>query len=115
MVSFISFFFNITVDSVPLIICLNFSTVLVVVGLVGIVWNKRNLLIMLLCIELMFFSIGLTFVFFSIGNAGILGQLCMLLILTSATAETAIGVSLLVVVYRLTSKSSYDLLTTLRG
>jgi len=91
------------------------STVFVVVGVLGIIWNKRNFIIMLLCIEMMFFFIGLNFVFFSVFSNNISGQLCMLLILTTAAAETAVGVSLLVVAYRLTSKGSYDSLVSLRG
>ena len=102
-------------DIVPLIACLNFSSILFIVGLVGIVWNKRNFLIMLLCIELMFFSISLNFIFLSIYTYNILGQIYALLIVTTAAAETAIGLSLLVVAYRLGSKVDYDALITLRG
>jgi len=101
-------YFNLDVKQIPLIILLNFSFFLFSIGLVGIVWNKKNFLILLLCIELMFFSISLIFIFFSIYLHNYLGQILCLLIVTSAAAETAIGLSLLIVAYRLGDKVSYD-------
>ena len=108
----IFFFFR---DIVPLIVCLNFSFFLFFIGLVGIVFNKRNFLIMLLCIELMFFSISLNFIFFSVSTYNTLGQVYALLVVTTAAAETAIGLSLLVVAYRLGNKVDYNSLVILRG
>jgi len=102
-------------DLIPLIVCLNFSTFLFISGLVGIVWNRRNFIIMLLCIELMFFSIGLNFIFFSVFTNNQMGQVFALLIISTAAAETAIGLSLLVVAYRLINKITYDSLISLRG
>ena len=108
-------FFLYAKDIIPLIVCLNFSFFLFFIGVVGIVFNKRNFLIMLLCIELMFFSISLNFIFFSISNYSNLGQIYALLTVTTAAAETAIGLSLLVVAYRLGNKAEYHSLITLRG
>ena len=70
---------------------------------------------MLLCIELMFFSISLNFIFFSIYTYNDLGQILALFIVTTAAAETAVGLSLLIISYRLSNKISYDTLITLRG
>lgn len=70
---------------------------------------------MLLCIELMFISIGLNFIIFSIYFYSISGQILMLYIITVAAAETSIGLSLLVIAYRLVNKVSYNSLITLRG
>jgi NADH-quinone oxidoreductase subunit K len=94
-------------ESIPLMVCLNFSFTLFVIGLVGIVFNKKSFLIMLLCIELMFFSISLNFIFFSLYSFNIMGQLYALLIVTTAAAETSIGLSLLVLTYRLGDKLNY--------
>lgn len=107
--------YNLSGNALPLIICLNFSSILFVIGLVGIIWNKRNILIMILCIELMFFSLGLNFVFFSIFTHNIIGQGYCLLIITTAASETAIGLSLLVLTSRLTNKITYESMITLRG
>jgi NADH-quinone oxidoreductase subunit K len=70
---------------------------------------------MILCIELMFFSISLNFIFFSVYTFNVLGQILALLVITTAAAETAIGLSLLIISYRLSNKLSYDSLITLRG
>jgi NADH-quinone oxidoreductase subunit K len=70
---------------------------------------------MLLCIELMFFSISLNFVFFSIYTFNSIGQVFCLLIVTAAASETAVGLSLLVIASRLGSVVNYESLTTLRN
>jgi NADH-quinone oxidoreductase subunit K len=70
---------------------------------------------MILCIELMFFSISLNFIFISVYTFNVLGQILALLVITTAAAETAIGLSLLIISYRLSNKLSYDSLITLRG
>jgi len=100
---------------VPLLVTVNFSTLLFVLGLIGIVWNKRNFVLMMLNIELMFFSVGLNFLFFSLFSQNIIGYLYVLLIVTTAATETAVGLGLLIVAYRLGNEVSYDSLVTLRG
>jgi NADH-quinone oxidoreductase subunit K len=70
---------------------------------------------MLLCIELMFFSIALNFIFFSLYTFNSLGQILALLIVTTAAAETSIGLSLLVIAYRLGNELDYCSLVNLRG
>lgn len=110
-----SIFYNISDGFLPLMICLNFSSILFILGLVGIVWNKRNLLVMILCIELMFFSIGLNFIFFSLYSYNTMGQILCLFIVTVAASETAIGLSLLIIASRLNNKVGYNSLITLRG
>jgi NADH-quinone oxidoreductase subunit K len=81
--------------------------------LVGIVINKRNFLTLLICIELMFFAISLNFVFFSIYLHNFLGQVFCLLVVTSAAAETAIGLSLLVTASRVGDEITYDSLISI--
>jgi NADH-quinone oxidoreductase subunit K len=105
--------FLLTVKQIPLIVLLNFSFILFIIGLVGIIWNKKNFLVLILCIEIMFFSISLNFIFFSIYLYSILGQIFSLLIVTSAAAETAVGLSLLVAASRLGNKVSYESLVIL--
>lgn len=70
---------------------------------------------MLLCIELMFFGISLNFVFYSLFLNYLSGQIIALVILTSAAAEGVIGLSLLVVAYRLGNGISYESFSLLRG
>ena len=102
------------VKQVPLILLLNFSFILFSLGLVGIVWNKKNFLVLILCIEMMFFSISLNFILFSIYLYNSLGQILCLFVVTSAAAETAIGLSLLVAACRLGNIVNYDSLVSLR-
>lgn len=108
-------FFNLEGKLIPLIVCLNLSYLLFVIGLVGIVWNKKSFLIMLICMELMFFAVALNFTFISIFSQSVLGQTFSLFIVTAAASETAIGLSLLIISFRLGNKVSYSSLTTLRG
>jgi len=113
MILYLYFFHNSEV--IPLIICLNFSSILFVISLVGIVFNKRNIIVMLLCIELMFFSISLNFIFLSIYCFNLVGQIYCLLIITVCASETAIGLSLLIVASRLGNKINYKSLINLRN
>jgi len=102
-------------ELIPLFLTLNLSSCLFILGIIGIVWNKRNLILMMLSIELMFFAISLNFIFFSIYNWNLIGYLYALLIVTTAATETAVGLGLVMVAYRLESEVSYDSLITLRG
>ena len=107
--------FLLNVKQVPLIVLLNFSFILFSIGLVGILLNKKNFLTLILCIEMTFFSISLNFVFFSVYLHNSLGQVLCLLVVTTAAAETAIGLSLLVTACRLGNEVSYDsLISTLK-
>jgi NADH-quinone oxidoreductase subunit K len=105
--------FLLCVKQVPLIILLNFSFLLFSISLVGIVWNKKNFLKLILCVEMMFFSISLNFIFFSVYLHNKLGQILCLLVVTSAAAETVIGLALLITACRLANEVSYDSLVIL--
>jgi len=77
------------------------STILFFIGLFGIVLNRKNILVILMSIELMLLAINLNFVIFSNSIDDIIGQLFALLVLTVAAAESAIGLAILVIYYRL--------------
>jgi len=76
------------------------STVIFLFGVVGLILNKRNLLIILMAIELMLLGLNLNFIFFSVYLDDILGQIFALYILTVAAAESAIGLAIFTVYYR---------------
>lgn len=84
----------------PLNILLTVSTVVFLLGVVGLVLNKRNLLILLMAIELMLLGLNLNFVFFSVYLDDILGQLFALYVLTVAAAESALGLAIFTIYYR---------------
>ena len=70
---------------------------------------------MILCIEMMFFSISLNFIFFSLYSHAIIGEIYSLFVVTTAASETAIGLSLLILSSRLNNKVNYNSLILLRG
>ena len=102
-------------DFIPMIVCINFTTFLFIIGLVGIIINKNNFIILLVCFELIFFSIILQFIFFSIYFSNVLGQIYALCIITMVGSETALGLSLLIIAFRISKQVNYNVLTNLRG
>jgi NADH-quinone oxidoreductase subunit K len=94
---------------------LNFASMLFLIGLFGILWNQKNIIIIFLCVELMLFGAGLHFLFYYLFFNYGLGQIFALLILTVATAETAIGLGIIILAYRLNRSVSFEAFTVLRG
>lgn len=110
------FFSNYSLESYSLLFLgLNLNLFLFLISLLGILYNRRNLLLTFLCLELIFFSVSLNFIFFGFFSFIFLGYVYGLLVITIAAAETAIGLSLLVIFCRLSGKVSFDCLITLRG
>jgi len=91
------------------------AAILFSISIIGILVNRRNLLILLMSIELMLLSINLNFVAFShyLGDAA--GQIFVFFILTVAAAETAIGLGILVVMFRNLNSISVDDLDSMKG
>ena len=77
------------------------SVILFIIGLLGIFLLKKNLIIILMSIELMLLAINFNFIIFSIFLDDIIGQVFALFILTVAAAESSIGLAVLVIYYRL--------------
>jgi len=92
-----------------------FSFSLFFISLSGIFLNRRNLIILLMSIELMLLSINLNFIFFSVFLDDILGQIFALIILTIAAAESAIGLAILVVYYRLKGTIAIEQINLMKG
>lgn len=81
-------------------ICLLVAGALFVIGILGVVLNRRNLIAIFMSIELILLSINLNFVFFSVFLKDMEGQVISLFILTIAAAEIAIGLAILVSYYK---------------
>lgn len=77
------------------------NTILFFVSLGGIVYNRQNILLLLMCIELVLLSVNLNFITFSVYLDDFYGQIFFLFILTIAAAESAIGLAILILYYRL--------------
>lgn len=94
---------------------LSFSLILFLLGIWGIFLNRKNILIMLMSIELMLLAVNLNFLFFSVYLDDLIGQLFALLSLTVAAAESAIGLALLVVYYRVRGTISVEFINLMKG
>lgn len=91
------------------------GAVLFALSIVGIFLNRRNVIILLMAIELMLLAVNMNFVAFShfLGDAA--GQVFVFFILTVAAAESAIGLAILVVLFRNLDTINVDELDTLKG
>ena len=76
------------------------SVIIFLISFFGLIYNKKSILIILISIELILLSVNILFIVFSIYLDDIIGQVFTLFILTIAAAETSIGLSLLLVSYR---------------
>ncbi len=76
------------------------GAILFCISVAGIFINRKNVLILLMCIELMLMSVNLNFIAFSHFLGDIHGQVFVFFILTVAAAESAIGLAILVVLFR---------------
>jgi NADH:ubiquinone oxidoreductase subunit K len=85
----------------------NFLTILLVpfliflIGLTGILLNRKNFLLVIVCIELILLSINFSYLLISFYLDDILGQIFAIFILTVAGAETSIGLAIFIVYYRI--------------
>jgi NADH-quinone oxidoreductase subunit K len=91
------------------------SAILFAIAVVGIFLNRRNLIILLMAIELMLLAVNMNFVAFSHYLQDMAGQVFVFFILTVAAAESAIGLAILVVLFRNLSTISVDELDSLKG
>lgn len=100
----------ITSSSVAVVSLMIFS-----VGIFGILFNKKNLLIMLMSIEIILLGVNVNFVGFSVANNAPEGFIYAMLILTVAAAEAAIALAILVLYYRNKRSVNVDSISELKG
>ena len=94
---------------------LTLAAILFAISVVGIFLNRRNLIVLLMAIELMLLAVNLNFVAFSHYLGDMQGQVFVFFILTVAAAESAIGLAILVVLFRNRSSINVDELDELKG
>ncbi len=92
-----------------------FASLIFFIGLVGLFITRRNIIIILMCVELMLLGINMNFIIYSVYLDDVYGQLFALFILTIAAAESAIGLAILVVYYRITGTISTLYIYSLKG
>lgn len=89
--------------------------ILFLIGILGIVVNRKNLIILLMSIELMLLAINFLFIINTSHLDNIIGQIFALYVLVVAAAESAIGLSILVAYYRVRGTISVKFINLLRG
>jgi len=91
------------------------GAILFAISVVGIFLNRRNLIVLLMAIELMLLAVNMNFIAFSHFLNDLAGQVFVFFILTVAAAESAIGLALLVVLFRNLSSIDVEDLDSLKG
>lgn len=76
------------------------AALLFMIGVVGIFLNRKNIIILLMAIELMLLAVNMNFIAFSYYLGDIAGQIFVFFILTVAAAEAAIGLAIIIIVFR---------------
>lgn len=94
---------------------LTVGAILFTLSVVGIFLNRKNLIVLLMAIELMLLAVNMNFVAFSHYLGDLHGQVFVFFILTVAAAESAIGLAILVLLFRSKASISVEELNTLKG
>ena len=94
---------------------LTLGAILFALSVIGIFLNRKNLIVLLMAIELMLLAVNMNFVAFSHFLGDMHGQIFVFFILTVAAAESAIGLALLVLLFRNRSNINVDELNSLKG
>ena len=94
---------------------LNIIIILFLIGSLGLILNRKNILITIMSIELMLLSVNLNFIVFSIYLDDIFGYIFVLFILTIAATESAIGLAVLTTYYKLKQTIQMDKIKTVKS
>ena len=91
------------------------AALLFMIGVVGIFLNRKNIIILLMAIELMLLAVNINFIAFSSFLGDLQGQIFVFFVLTVAAAEAAIGLAILVILFRKLDTIRVDKLNKLKG
>ena len=94
---------------------LTLGAIIFTIGVIGIFLNRKNIIVILMCIELILLAVNINLVSFSIFLNDINGQVFALFILTVAAAEAAIGLAIIVVFYRNAGTINVEEIESLKG
>ncbi len=100
---------------IPLNEYLILGSILFGLGLVGIMLNRKNIILLLVCVELMLLAVNTNFIAFSRYYQDIGGQIFVFFILTVAAAEAAIGLAIVMLLYRNRGNIDVDKMNHLKG
>ena len=91
------------------------SSILFVLGVLGIFLNRKNVIVILMAVELILLSVNLNLVAFSAFMQDLVGQVFAMLVLTVAAAEAAIGLAILVIYFRTRGSIAVDDINRMKG
>ena len=100
---------------IPLGHYLGVAAVLFTIGVFGIFLNRKNVIVILMSVELMLLAVNINLVAFSAALGDLLGQIFAMLVLTVAAAEAAIGLAILVAFFRLKGSIDVDDISGMKG
>ncbi|MEI2735498.1 MAG: NADH-quinone oxidoreductase subunit NuoK [Rhodoblastus sp.] len=91
------------------------AAILFTIGVAGIILNRKNIIVILMSVELILLSVNINLVAFSSARGDLVGQVFALLILTVAAAEAAIGLAILVTYYRNRGSIAVEDINAMKG
>jgi len=94
---------------------LTLAAIIFVIGIVGIFLNRKNVIIILMSIELILLAVNINLVSFSIYLQNLVGQIFTMFILTVAAAEAAVGLAIIVLYYKNKSSIDVEQISSLKG
>ena len=100
---------------IPLADYLIFGAILFGISIFGIILNRKNIIVLLMSLELMLLAVNTNFVAFSHFLGNVAGEVFVFFILTVAAAEAAIGLAILVVIFRDKRSVDIDDISTMKG
>ena len=94
---------------------LTVGAILFTLGVFGIFLNRKNVIVILMSVELILLAVNINFLAFAQANGDLMGQIFALFVLTVAAAEAAIGLAILVVLFRNRKSINVQELNTMKG
>jgi len=94
---------------------LTLAAIIFTVGIIGIFLNRKNVIIILMSIELILLAVNINLVSFSIYLQNLVGQVFTMFILTVAAAEAAVGLAIIVIYYKNRGSINVEQISSLKG
>jgi|TARA_B100001250_G_C19498816_1_gene656486 NADH-quinone oxidoreductase subunit K len=94
---------------------LTLAAIIFTIGVIGIFLNRKNVIIILMSIELILLAVNINLVSFSIYSQNLVGQVFTMFILTVAAAEAAVGLAIIVIYYKNKGSINVDQINSLKG
>ena len=94
---------------------LTLAAIIFTIGIVGIFLNRKNVIIILMSIELILLAVNINLVSFSIYSQNLVGQVFTMFILTVAAAEAAVGLAIIVIYYKNKGSINIEQISSLKG